>query len=173
MQTTFHRPNVTPHRQRETSRPMVATKRTATPMLKMPQKPAGPDFNVPPPNYWRKKKAPSTRMRIDFQHNDIPNRNGRNTTKLRSKQNVSFKEVKLDPTVSPFFPNSYVPAHSMNYQKDQATLQSHIIGPYGIHNHRCFFCGEPDHTSEICGHGRPIHCYKCNRKGHKSHHCPY
>ena len=25
-------------------------------MLKMPQKPAGPDFNVPPPNYWRKKK---------------------------------------------------------------------------------------------------------------------
>ena len=79
MLTTFHRPNVTPHRQRETSRPIVATKRAATPMLKMPQKPAGPDFNVPSPNYWRKKKAPST--------------------------------------------------------------QSHIIGPHGIDNHCCFFCG--------------------------------
>ena len=173
MQTTFHMPNVTPHRQRETSRPMVATKRAATPMLKMPQKPAGPDFNVPPPNTWRKKKAPSTRRRIDFQHNDIPNRNRRNTNKIRTKQDVTFREVKLDPTVSPFFPKSYAPVHSMNYQPDQATLHSHNIGPYGINNHRCFFCGEPGHTSEICGHGRPINCYKCNRKGHKSHHCPY
>jgi len=36
---------------------------------------------------------------------------------------------------------------------------------------RCFYCAEPGHTRETCGHGRPVKCNSCHRMGHKAKYC--
>ena len=36
---------------------------------------------------------------------------------------------------------------------------------------RCWFCAEPGHTKEQCGHGKKIQCNRCKRFGHKSKFC--
>ena len=35
----------------------------------------------------------------------------------------------------------------------------------------CSFCGEPNHTSEVCRHGKPVQCHSCFGKGHKAKAC--
>ena len=35
----------------------------------------------------------------------------------------------------------------------------------------CLFCGEDNHYTRECRHGRKIECYECNRLGHKGKLC--
>ena len=35
----------------------------------------------------------------------------------------------------------------------------------------CDFCGESNHTTKSCKHGKPIHCHGCGQSGHKAKLC--
>ena len=66
---------------------------------------------------------------------------------------------------------------SNGWQTDWAQKYDHTyhqgkyyFNPYSVDNHKCFYCGEGGHTSQICGHGRQI---KCSCLGHKWRVCPY
>ena len=35
----------------------------------------------------------------------------------------------------------------------------------------CFYCGEPNHTTETCTHGKSLKCNQCQEYGHKQNRC--
>ena len=40
-------------------------------------------------------------------------------------------------------------------------------------NVRCWFCGESNHTTSVCRHGKEIICKNCDGRGHKAKFCPH
>lgn len=36
---------------------------------------------------------------------------------------------------------------------------------------RCYYCSEPGHTKDQCGHGKPVKCNQCKNTGHKAKFC--
>ena len=60
--------------------------------------------------------------------------------------------------------------HQTNYQKAWNRPSGSVkrSGDPG-----CGFCGEKGHSSEICGHGRPIQCRNCKGYRHKEKKCWY
>ena len=38
---------------------------------------------------------------------------------------------------------------------------------------KCWYCGEPNHTSSVCRHGKELVCRNCDGRGHKAKFCPY
>jgi hypothetical protein len=57
-------------------------------------------------------------------------------------------------------------SHDENHQGDGNGNKSRPSGG-------CVFCGERNHTWNICRHGTYIKCDRCNRPGHKAKRCTY
>ena len=43
----------------------------------------------------------------------------------------------------------------------------------GQEEKNCWYCGETNHVSKNCRHGKMIICHTCNGQGHKAKHCIY
>ncbi len=43
----------------------------------------------------------------------------------------------------------------------------------GFTNKKCYKCGETGHISVKCRHNNPLHCWTCQKYGHKSKDCWY
>ena len=44
---------------------------------------------------------------------------------------------------------------------------------FGRRDPGCGYCGEPGHSSDVCGHGRPVRCRHCQGFRHKEKSCWY
>ena len=65
--------------------------------------------------------------------------------------------------------------HQNDYRKNDYRRNDYRRNDYqSNHNLRdtgCGFCGEKGHSSDVCGHGRPIRCNNCNGFRHKEKRC--
>jgi ribA/ribD-fused uncharacterized protein len=67
-----------------------------------------------------------------------------------------------------------IPTSSQIYGKNNQSRRSKQYrgkGPNPSYDPGCGFCGERGHSSDVCGHGRPIKCRHCDSFGHKQKRC--
>ena len=81
------------------------------------------------------------------------------------KQRPIFKYAKQGDTqtVNKPYQKPKQAYHQPKHQKNKT-------GNYGRRS-CCWYCGEDNHSYEVCRHGRPIKCSMCNAEGHKAKHC--
>ena len=62
-------------------------------------------------------------------------------------------------------------------QRGQSTLYSSHLKYYSSPSQdryaSCWFCGETNHVSKNCRHGKKIECHQCGSLGHKAKVCTY
>jgi len=63
----------------------------------------------------------------------------------------------------------------MDYRRRRDLHDTHRPNEDGktVDNRKCWYCGENNHVSRNCRHGRKISCHNCQELGHKARDCTY
>ena len=117
------------------------------------------------------------------------NRTGTNklckNLKLPNKHNISdvtWKPVSSHNTPKLMSVQEQEPAYPMVFNKPPSNIMNLDVNPLKTsqtlmrgdsrgNNHRCMYCFETGHTTEVCRHCKPLRCTKCLALGHKSKFC--
>ena len=86
--------------------------------------------------------------------------------KGKNKLGVLLEILRSNITSSPK-QRAYTP------KKREGSVKSHPASHGNRRDPGCGFCGERGHSSDTCGHGRPIRCRNCQGYRHKEKHCWY
>ncbi len=102
-------------------------------------------------------------------HNDGVHLNDRGLKKLL--QNIGLTSTPRNRDHGP----SGRPSVAWNTNQNASRRSGRNFNPRTGNNRdrqiRCYFCAEPGHTKDSCGHGKPVMCSNCRNTGHKAKFC--